>query len=69
MRIPNESNVIARLYDAGVSADGTPFMALEYVEGLPIDRYCADRALDSQGARTALPSGREFQDDIETVIV
>ena len=27
---------IARLYNAGLAADGQPFLALEYVEGLPI---------------------------------
>jgi len=32
---------IARLYDAGVTSDGQPFLALEYVEGVPIDQYCA----------------------------
>jgi len=37
---------IARLYDAGFGADGVPYLALEYVEGEPIDRYCASRALD-----------------------
>jgi serine/threonine-protein kinase len=37
---------IARLYDAGVSADGEPFLALEYVEGAPIDRDADDRGLD-----------------------
>jgi serine/threonine-protein kinase len=37
---------IARLYDAGVTATGLPFLALEYVEGTPIDAYCADRRLD-----------------------
>jgi serine/threonine-protein kinase len=37
---------IARLYDAGVSEDGQPFLALEYVDGTPIDRYCRDGALD-----------------------
>lgn len=31
---------IARVYDAGQSADGRPFFALEYVEGLAIDLYC-----------------------------
>jgi WD40 repeat protein/serine/threonine protein kinase/TPR repeat protein len=31
---------IARLYDAGIAADGRPYLALEYVEGEPIDRYC-----------------------------
>jgi serine/threonine protein kinase len=32
---------IARLLDAGLTADGQPFLALEYVEGLGIDVYCA----------------------------
>lgn len=31
---------IARLYDAGVTADGQPFLALEYIEGKHIDAYC-----------------------------
>lgn len=31
---------IARLYDAGVTDAGQPFMALEYVDGLPITAYC-----------------------------
>jgi eukaryotic-like serine/threonine-protein kinase len=33
---------IARLLDAGVSADGQPFLALEYVEGVAIDAHCAE---------------------------
>jgi serine/threonine-protein kinase len=37
---------IARLYDAGVSADGQPYLALEYVEGERIDAWCARKALD-----------------------
>ncbi len=36
---------IARLYDAGVDRLGRPYLALEYVDGLPIDRYCRDHAL------------------------
>ena len=36
---------IARLYDAGVDAQGRPYMALEYVEGQPLDEYCNLRAL------------------------
>lgn len=31
---------IARLYDAGVSQDGMPFLALEYVNGRPITAWC-----------------------------
>ena len=34
---------IARLYDAGVGADGQPYLAIEYVEGQPLDAYCAER--------------------------
>ena len=36
---------IARLYDAGVDPQGRPYMALEYVEGKPLDAWCAERAL------------------------
>lgn len=36
---------IARLYDAGVDDFGRPFMAMEYVEGLTIDRYCSQHEL------------------------
>ena len=36
---------IARLLDGGVSADGTPYLVLEYVDGDPIDVYCDGRAL------------------------
>jgi serine/threonine-protein kinase len=37
---------IARLYDAGVTAAGRPWMALECVIGAPIDRYCEEQKLD-----------------------
>jgi len=36
---------IARLYDAGIAADGRPFLALEYVDGQPIDAYSAAAGL------------------------
>jgi serine/threonine-protein kinase len=39
---------IARLYDAGTDAQGRPFLALEYVEGQPIDVYCRERSLDAK---------------------
>ncbi len=35
---------IARLLDGGVTSDGLPFFAMEYVEGVPIGDYC-----DAQG--------------------
>ncbi len=31
---------VARLYDGGVLDDGRPYFVMEYVDGLPIDRYC-----------------------------
>jgi serine/threonine protein kinase/tetratricopeptide (TPR) repeat protein len=31
---------VARLYDAGVTASGQPYLALEYVEGKPITVHC-----------------------------
>jgi serine/threonine-protein kinase len=37
---------IARLYDAGLTPDGQPYLALEYVEGHPIDRYAESERLD-----------------------
>jgi serine/threonine-protein kinase len=37
---------IARLYDAGLTADGQPYLALEYVEGRRIDEYCRAKPLD-----------------------
>ena len=36
---------IARLLDGGVTEDGQPYLALELVDGEPIDRYCDTRAL------------------------
>ncbi len=36
---------IARLLDAGTTADGVPFLVLEYIEGLPVDKFCAGRNL------------------------
>jgi serine/threonine protein kinase/tetratricopeptide (TPR) repeat protein len=36
---------IARLLDGGVSPDGMPYFAMEYIEGEPIDRFCARRQL------------------------
>ncbi|MGB8692143.1 MAG: serine/threonine-protein kinase, partial [Steroidobacteraceae bacterium] len=37
---------IATLYDAGIADNGQPYLAIEYVEGLPIDEYCRERHVD-----------------------
>lgn len=44
---------IARLIDGGLAPDGRAFMAMEYVEGLDIVRWCAERKADLD-ARLAL---------------
>ena len=36
---------IARLLDGGTTADGLPYLVMEYVEGTPIDEYCAKLAV------------------------
>jgi serine/threonine-protein kinase len=40
-----EHQNIARLYDAGLDAQDRPYLAMEYVEGEPIDVYCRSRSL------------------------
>ncbi len=37
---------IARLLDAGVADDGTPWLAMDYVDGRPIDAWCDERRAD-----------------------
>lgn len=32
---------IARLYDGGLSSEAIPFLIMEYVDGVPIDEWCA----------------------------
>ncbi len=36
---------IAPLVDGGTTDDGRPWLAMEYVDGVPITRYCEERAL------------------------
>jgi len=40
---------IARLYDADTLTDGTPWFAMEYVEGLPLTTYCRTRNSSMSG--------------------
>jgi len=37
---------IARLVDGGTTETGLPFFVMEYVDGIPLNRYCDDRQLD-----------------------
>jgi eukaryotic-like serine/threonine-protein kinase len=37
---------IARLFDGGTTTDGTPYLVMEYIDGVPIDDYCDMRCLN-----------------------
>lgn len=37
---------IARLLDGGATADGRPYIVMEYVQGMPIDAWCDQRRLN-----------------------
>ena len=56
-RFAREQEILARLdhpavvrfIDSGVTAEGAPYYVMERVDGLPIDRYCAEQGLDLDG--------------------
>ena len=52
LRHPN----IAQLLDGGVTDDGTPYFALEFVDGLPITKYCDQDQLTVQQRMTLMLS-------------
>ncbi len=37
---------IARLFDGGTMPDGTPYLVMEYIDGIPIDEYCDQHRLN-----------------------
>jgi serine/threonine-protein kinase len=37
---------IAKLVDGGSTDDGVPYLVMDYINGLPIDRHCQDHRLD-----------------------
>ena len=40
---------ITRIIDGGTTADGLPFIVMDYVEGQPIDQYCDASSLEVDG--------------------
>ncbi|MCC5865628.1 MAG: serine/threonine protein kinase [Wenzhouxiangella sp.] len=40
---------IARLVDGGLTAEGRPFLATEYIDGIRIDEWCQTRQVDVRG--------------------
>ncbi len=39
---------IGRLLDGGITADGLPYLVMEYVDGMPIDAYCREHRLSTE---------------------
>lgn len=53
---------IAALLDGGVTPDGLPYFAMEFVDGAPIDAYCRSHQL---GVRARLPLMRQVCDAVQ----
>lgn len=49
---------IARLLDGGVTEGGDPYLAMEYVDGVPIHRYCEENRLTQPRRLALLPAPR-----------
>lgn len=43
-----EHPYITRLLDGGMTEEGRPYLVMELVDGIPIDRYCDERQLDTE---------------------
>jgi eukaryotic-like serine/threonine-protein kinase len=39
---------IARIFDGGISEDGRPYFVMEYTDGIPINKYCDGRCLNTR---------------------
>ncbi len=37
---------IAVLIDAGTTGDGVPYLVMEFIEGIPIDKFCREKSLE-----------------------
>jgi eukaryotic-like serine/threonine-protein kinase len=44
---------VARIFDAGATAKGRPYLVMEYIDGAPITQYCDDKRMTT-GERLAL---------------
>ena len=45
---------IAHLLDGGTLPDGTAYLVMEYIDGVPIDTFCDTHRLDVAGAARAV---------------
>ena len=53
LRHPN----IAGLLDGGFAPDGTPYLVMELVDGVPITEWCAAERLSLEARSAAVPRG------------
>jgi serine/threonine protein kinase len=44
-----EHPAIAKVFDAGATSAGQPYLAMEYVDGLPLTDYCDQKKLSVKG--------------------
>jgi serine/threonine protein kinase len=44
-----EHPAIAKVFDAGATSAGQPYLAMEYVDGLPLTDYCDQKKLRVKG--------------------
>ena len=48
---------IARLYDAGTTPEGRPWLAMERIDGVTIDQHCREHQLDVAARLRLVPAG------------
>ena len=53
---------IARILDAGQTADGLPYLVMDYVEGVPLGQYCREHKL---GIRERIPLVLDVADAVQ----
>jgi len=47
---------IARVFDAGATAEGRPFFVMEFVDGVPITKFCDEHSLSMAPASNSSPA-------------
>jgi serine/threonine-protein kinase len=54
---PGCASDIARLLDGGATPGGQPYLVMEHIEGIPIERHCAGQQLDLESRLAPFPQG------------
>ena len=59
---------IARMLDGGITPNGSPYLMMEYIDGIPPDIFCCERGLGLD-ARLYVSSGRFAQRSITPIAI